>query len=122
VTWQWGASEGVLYHDGARIGKGYSGQPPFVNKPDAEQQKDKGPIPRGRWTIVGRPYDSALLGPFVMALEPKCGTDTFGRSAFRIHGDSKSNPGMASHGCIVLDRGLRQTIWDSSDRDILVIE
>jgi hypothetical protein len=114
-------SDGTLYHDGARIGRGFSGQPPHTNKPGDEGKKDLGPIPRGYWTVTGRPYDSALLGPFVLALEPKPGTEVFGRSAFRIHGDSKSQPGYASHGCICLDRSLRETIWNSSDRDLLVM-
>jgi hypothetical protein len=121
MTWQFSTSDGALYHDGARIGRGYSGQPPHVNKPEDEGLKDKGPIPRGYWTIIGRPYNSAMLGPFVMVLEPKPGTETFGRSAFRIHGDSKSRPGYASHGCIVLDRTYREAIWHSSDPDVLVI-
>lgn len=121
MTWQFSTRDGSLYHDGAKIGKGYSGQPPHVNVPEDERMKDKGPIPRGYWTITGRPYDSSLLGPFVLVLEPLVGTPVYGRSAFRIHGDSKSNPGFASRGCIILDRGLRETIWNSSDRDLLVI-
>ena len=120
MTWQYMVSSGTLYHDGAKIARGYSGHPPHTNVPGDEAKKDLGPIPRGYWSI-GAPYDSALLGKFVLTLAPKPETDTFGRDAFRIHGDSKSQPGYASHGCIILDRSTRQVVWDSSDRDLLVL-
>jgi hypothetical protein len=122
VTWQYAVTSGTVYRDGAKIGKGYSGHPPHRNKVADEALHDLGPLPRGYWTVTGLPYDSPLLGPFVLALVAKEGTETFGRDGFRIHGDSKSQPGMASHGCICVDRSVRETIWNSSDRDLVVIE
>jgi hypothetical protein len=52
---------------------------------------------------------------------PDRGTETFGRSEFRIHGDSIAHPGMASHGCIILPRAVRDAIWRSGDRALEVV-
>ena len=121
MTWLYRIGKGHLFHDGALIGKGYSGQPPYVNDATACSIKNVGPIPPGAWSFTGAPYDSPTLGPFVLALEAKPGTNTFGRSAFRCHGDSKTAPGTASHGCIVMPRDVREAIWNSSDPDLLVV-
>jgi hypothetical protein len=56
-----------------------------------------------------------------MALIPKEGTDTFGRSGFLIHGDSVAMPGTASHGCIILSRDLREQISASGDNQLEVV-
>ena len=101
-------------------GYGYSGQPPYKNDPAAQDKPDLGPLPCGLWHIVGVHYRHESLGPYVMNLEPEPQTTTFGRSSFRIHGDSISKPGYASHGCLVFSRPLRTRIWESGDRDIWV--
>ena len=44
-----------------------------------------------------------------------------GRVAFQIHGESRSNPGNASKGCIVLPRSIRERIWTSSDTLLNVV-
>jgi hypothetical protein len=44
----------------------------------------------------------------------------FGRSAFFIHGDSRTRPGTASNGCIILSRPTRTAI-DRSDDKVLVV-
>jgi hypothetical protein len=49
-----------------------------------------------------------------MNLDPLPGTDMFGRSLFRIHGDNSAH--NASHGCIILSRKLRDQIAASQDR------
>ena len=64
----------------------------------------------------------ASTGPFTLVLAPAPGTETHGRSAFRIHGDSIRLPGTASHGCIILPRPVREAIWASGDRDLEVVE
>jgi hypothetical protein len=56
-----------------------------------------------------------------MNLDPIDETDTFGRSEFRIHGDSISNPGAASHGCVILNRIVRNQISDSGDELLRVL-
>lgn len=88
---------------------GYSGHPPRVNDPTAEQIHGVGPIPKGDYSI-GTPIDHSQLGPFAIPLSAKSGTETFGRSGFYIHGDSISAPGSASHGCVILARAVRDAI------------
>lgn len=93
---------------GQLIGKGYSGAPEGKNDYNKQGIKNVGPIPIGLWTIDGY-YDSQSLGPDVIVLNP-FRHDACGRTWFRIHGDSKSSPGSASKGCIVLPRETRQMI------------
>lgn len=92
-----------------RLGRGYSGQPPYVNAPEAEGFKARGPIPRGRYR-VGRPMDSVRLGALAMFLDPVDPGTMQGRSGFFIHGDNSLRNQSASHGCIILDRKVREAI------------
>jgi hypothetical protein len=94
-------------------GYGYSGFKNGKNNPKMQTVHDVGPIPRGFWHI-GHAHDSLHTGPVTMDLLPYPGTETFGRDLFRIHGDSKSDPGNASHGCIILSRPLREIISNSN--------
>ena len=58
--------------------------------------------------MMGKPYDSARVGPLSIPLLPAAETSTFGRSAFLIHGDNAA--GDASEGCIVAPRPLRHLL------------
>lgn len=105
---------------GARtIGYGYAGNGLDKNKPTSEKKSGHGPLPRGLYKIT-TVTDSPNTGPFSIVLEPEPGTEMFGRSAFRIHGDNITTPGTASDGCIVLPRNLREKIWDSGERLLTV--
>jgi len=53
-----------------------------------------------------------------MDLSPSAATNTFGRSAFLIHGDNLSH--TASHGCVILRRDVRERISASTDRTLVV--
>jgi hypothetical protein len=117
MTWRYEQSTGRLWH---LVGTGYSGRDEAKNQPDLESVRNRGPIPRGKWRIAGR-YDSPRRGPLCLQLEPGDGTDTLGRSAFLIHGDSIKAPGTASEGCIIMPRAVRQAVWDSGDRDLEVV-
>lgn len=112
---------GVLHHRQGdtvkRLGRGYSGQPPYVNKPEAEALRAAGPIPRGTYR-VHRPFDHVRLGPWSLYLEPK--TPIHGRSGFFIHGDNRLGNQTASHGCIILPRAVRQAVADLAPIDIHV--
>ena len=119
--WIWDQSKGELSRDGVVISKGYSGANRGKNNPSMQSAVAVGPIPQGDWNITER-YDSKRVGPYALVLEPRAGTQTFGRSAFRIHGDSVRNPGTASHGCIILPRAIREKIWKSQDRLLKVVE
>lgn len=119
--WTYSQSTGVLKRDAETISKGYSGFGEGKNNGAMEQVPNVGPIPRGRYEISA-PYDTTTHGPYVMALAPQPGTETFGRSGFLIHGDSIENPGQASHGCIILPRVARNLIGKSCERFIDVID
>ena len=121
MTWTWKVKEGLLYGpDGERVASGYSGLGAAKNNPTMESAVAQGPIPRGTYAI-GAHYDSARVGPFALPLTPLAGTNTFGRSAFRIHGDSIQHPGSASHGCIIVSRAAREQIAASGDASLAVV-
>lgn len=119
--WIYSQSSGEITHDGLHIGTGYSGIGAGKNNPKAEALQGVGPIPTGIYTI-GAPYTHQVLGPVTMNLDPVQGTVEFGRSDFRIHGDSTEHPGAASHGCIVLPPACRRAIAASPDRKLEVTE
>lgn len=119
--WVWDQSKGELDHDGLFISNGYSGLDAGKNNPALQSAVGIGPIPRGQWKII-TVYNSPQTGPFTLWLDPCAGTDTCGRSAFRIHGDSIKKPGKASHGCIILPRPIREKIWNSGDHSLTVVE
>lgn len=100
--------------DGALMGVGYSGRDSGKNNPKDQGIAGFGPIPCGKYAI-GKPFNSDTHGPFVLPLTPVPGAVMYGRSGFLIHGDSKSAPGTASHGCIILPRKVREAIAASGD-------
>jgi hypothetical protein len=110
---------GMLTRDGTTIAIGYSGHDDGKNNPTMQEVPNVGPIPVGRYDI-GDPRDSQKVGPYALPLEPVDGTNTFGRTAFMIHGDSIVHPGTASEGCIILLRDARHQIGESDDRRLVV--
>lgn len=96
----------------------YSGYGEHRNDPSLCNVPNVGPIPPGKYRI-GKAYQHEHLGPVVMNLDPLPGTNTFGRSLFRIHGDNKEH--NASHGCIIAPRSLREAINASQDRILEVL-
>jgi hypothetical protein len=123
--WTWDQSAGELRRNGEVIAKGYSGKGKGKNNPALETVRATGPIPRGKWKIVGPPYNSSSVGPYALKVFADDGRldDTHartGRGAFRIHGDNKT--GTASEGCIILGPAMRRLIWESGDRDLEVVE
>lgn len=99
------------------IGIGYSGTGDGKNNPEMEAVRMIGPLPRGDYEI-GPIYDTLHLGPRVMPLTP-IGHDALGRSGFFIHGDNAKHD--ASHGCIILPRGVRELIGAAGDRHLRVV-
>jgi uncharacterized protein RhaS with RHS repeats len=81
---------------------GYSGTGSGRNNPDAQNQTNVGPIPRGPWQ-TGAPYNSPNTGRNTIPLTPlpgnECGPPR-DCSSFRAHGNNAQND--ASQGCIVL--------------------
>jgi hypothetical protein len=119
MTWTYSQSSGEISLDNTFVGRGYSGTHEGRNNPEMESVEDVGPIPAGFYSI-GEAYDDiGALGPCVMALDPADGTETFGRTAFRIHGDNVQHD--ASHGCIIMPPAVRHEIASSTDRALLVV-
>jgi hypothetical protein len=122
-------STGQLFNSsGLRIGVGFSGYGENRNKPELQNVSNVGCIPKGKYTI-GNAYKHDHLGPVVMNLIPDPDNSMFGRSLFRIHGVSYDNPLTAenetllsSHGCICMDRKVRELVAASDDKELLVIE
>ena len=117
MSWAYDQSTGELRRDGVFEGTGYSGTGIGRNRPDAQKIPDTGPIPQGKY-IISAPYLHPHLGPCVMNLVPVPGTDTFGRTAFRIHGDNARHD--ASEGCIILGPSIRKEIAASGDHELEV--
>jgi hypothetical protein len=113
----------ILNPDGEHVFTGYSGAGHVAatgrNNPDMQDVVATGPIPQGTYSI-GPPYFNPKTGPTTMNLDPLPGTNTFGRSAFRIHGNNATDD--ASEGCIIHSpAGDRMSIWDSGDHVIQVV-
>lgn len=112
--WTYKQSTGEILKDDKVIGSGYSGHGPGVNAPLLDKVHNVGPIPKGQYNI-GPSHDTPTKGPVVMALSPT-------RSGFLIHGDSRTLPGTASEGCIILSKDIREQIASSDDRLLEVVE
>ena len=121
-AWTFNQKTGELQQDGRHVANGYSGAGQGKNNPDLQHVRNVGPIPQGEWTVAGPPVDSAEHGPYVLRLEPSDATETFGRSGFLMHGDSKTAPGTASHGCVIMPKFVREEVWQSGDRTLEVVD
>lgn len=109
---------GEFLHDGKFVGTGYSGTGKGRNNPKMQDFHAVGPVPQGVFKI-GTAYRHKDLGPVTMNLEPQLGSEMFGRSLFRIHGDNTRHD--ASHGCIILGPAIRNVISRGTDRDLTVV-
>lgn len=119
--WKYEQSTGKMYKpDGKLAATGYAGKGEHKNKPASQQIVGMGPLPVGAYTISA-PRTSTKTGPYAMDLVPNPENAMFGRSAFQIHGDSIKQPGTASSGCIILPRNIREAIWASGDRNLIVV-
>jgi lipoprotein-anchoring transpeptidase ErfK/SrfK len=121
--WKYRIVDGAMISaDGKLTFNGYSGTGHTLaegrNNPVMVDQHDKGPIPPGDYAI-GIPHSSNQTGPYTMNLDPINATNTFGRSAFRIHGNNAAND--ASHGCIILPPDARRAVWESNDHQVRVV-
>jgi hypothetical protein len=106
---------------GNKVASGYSGIGSGLNNPVYESVPDVGPIPCGFYNIL-EPIDDPLRGPYAMHLNPFAENQMFGRSAFMVHGDEVAHAGehLASHGCLIFPRVIREMIWNSDDHQLQV--
>ena len=83
--------------------QGYSGTGAGRNNPAFQDTPGLGPIPRGGWKYVGKPYKHPRTGRNTMRLTPLPDNECRRPrdcSSFRMHGNNRQND--ASHGCIIL--------------------
>jgi hypothetical protein len=99
---------------------GWAGQGAGKNNPAMQNVHNVGPLPVGTYTI-SEPHDSPRTGPYTMNLIPDPSNNMLGRADFRIHGASKTNPELSSEGCMIQPRVIRENIWNSGDRTLVVI-
>jgi len=102
------------------VATGYSGAGDGKNDPAAQAEHNVGPIPAGTYTI-GPPKDTLTHGPFVLPLSPSADNEMFGRAGFLIHGDSVTEPGTASEGCVIMPRAVRELVAASDDKTLSVV-
>ena len=107
-------------NEGKILNIGYAGHGQGKNNPQMQDVHNIGPIPKGKYTI-GPWYDSPHTGPFTLPLTPDASNEMFGRSDFKIHGDSINAPGTASNGCIIMPHDIRIKINSMSDKCLTVI-
>lgn len=99
------------------LGKGYAGRDKGYNNPDMEGVKGIGPLPKGFYFPEELFEEHPTVGKYAIRLRPDDETRAkilaYGRDpdSFFMHGDSKEHPGLASHGCIVEQRPVRETVW-----------
>lgn len=119
--WIYVVRTGRLFQNDAFKASGYSGAGSAKNDPTQQDKHNLGPIPVGVYMIGKAIETTASHGPVVMPLTPVAYSETWGRNGFLVHGDSLVHPGMASHGCIILNRPMREEIAASMDRLLVVL-
>lgn len=115
--WTYSIVSGEAAENGKKAGNGYSGHAEGRDNPAMCAVPNVGPIPPGQYRI-GPAYADPHLGPCVMHLDPLPGTDTHGRTLFRIHGNDAAND--ASEGCVILGPLIREAISKSHDNTLEV--
>jgi hypothetical protein len=110
----------LLDPNGKILAAGYSGAGIGKNNPSYQQTIDVGPIPQGTY-LIGPPEDSPTHGPHAIPLIPLPLNEMFGRSGFLIHGDSMTDPGHASEGCIIMPLFARERVSESGDNTLQVV-
>ncbi len=122
LDWVWSQSSGQLTNTnnpGQLEGTGYAGQGPGLNNPAMQAVPNIGPLPQGGYTI-GPQYNNPRTGAGTMNLTPDPSNAMYGRDAFRIHGDNGRGNYSASEGCVILPRNVRNRIYFSSDKRLIV--
>lgn len=86
----------------------WSGHGDAANDPSRERDHMIGPLPGGMYRMLD-PRTSPQLGTYVLDLTPFPANEMFGRSLFRIHGDTVNDANhAASDGCIIAQRLVRE--------------
>lgn len=118
MNWNFSQTTGkTLDENNAFVAAGYAGRDAGKNNPAMEGVKGIGPLPHGTYTGVELFEHHPTVGAYAIRLEPDAETTVriiaYGRDpkSFFMHGDDKEHPGLASHGCIVEPRPIREKFW-----------
>ena len=123
--WIYDQASGKLYAPtGTFVAQGYAGgngghNPEGINNHALQSVKSVGPLPVGVYDF-GEVVLQSKLGPFAIPLIPHTDNEMFGRGHFYIHGDTNPS-GKASEGCIIQARAIRELIYNSDYKQIVVI-
>lgn len=96
----------------------YAGAAGFRDDPAFQCVKNKGPLPRGSYTMSDPVARHSTAGCFVLRLTSHRGNSMCSRSGFLMHGGN--GLGTASNGCAVLEFRYRKILAKSSDRELIV--
>lgn len=120
MSWEYDVRSRQFTLNGSpRFSAQYAGAEGYKNDPAFECVKNKGPLPRGTYTIL-EPEVNPKTGAYSLRLVPHAGNAMCNRDAFLIHGESGRNPGRASEGCIILGIDMRRAIWESGEHTLVV--
>lgn len=119
MTWEYDVASHTFTRNGETFTANYAGATGYKNNSAQECVKNRGPLPRGMYTI-GSPHNSAHTGKYTLDLTPNLSNAMCGRSDFRIHGASSQRPLDSSQGCIIVPVRIRKIIWASGDRELKV--
>lgn len=124
MSWTYSQKTGALKDASGKLwGYGFAGQQIGLNNPDAEDQKNIGPLPQGKYTMTKWFALHPRVGAAAIELTPDLSNQMFGRSEFFIHGLDIMDPLHSSEGCMVFGGSTqRLAIWESTDHDLLVTQ
>lgn len=93
MTWIYDVNKRSFYLNSEfKFHANYAGAPGYKNDTKYECIPNKGPLPRGKYRIVGVPFTHKHAGQFTLRLQPLQGNNMCGRAGFLIHGDNIKNP------------------------------
>ncbi|MBS0969067.1 DUF2778 domain-containing protein [Chimaeribacter arupi] len=120
MTWVYNVRKRSFEQNGVyKFSADYAGAPGYKNEPDFECVVNKGPLPRGKYKIVGKPFRHHHAGPYTLRLQPYSTNNMCGRNGFLIHGGNSK--GTASNGCIILHPTFRRVLYESGDKELIVL-
>ncbi len=129
MSWTYSQSTGKLIKpDGTLEGCGFAGNSVGLNEPAQQMTHNIGPLPQGEYTMTKYFEKHPTAGLCVIELTPAKTNTMFGRSGFLIHGSRNLlTSGLdafldSSDGCVIIgDCSMRQAIWSSLDRELVVV-
>lgn len=122
MSWKYSQTTGQVHTPtGELLGYGFAGRDKGLNNPAEQMTHNVGPLPQGKYKMVGWFDVKQPMGEGVIQLLPDPGNSMFGRSGFFIHGWALMDPLHSSDGCILLgSTATRLMLWKSADHDLEV--